>query len=63
MRILSAYSLNEMGILSPEEHFHSGHFGRLIAEIKSAKIYDDAKTDTADGGYICPMTLDNGYEK
>jgi hypothetical protein len=50
-------------ILSNEEHFRFGRFGRLIAQKNNILIYDSSKKDMLDGGYICPMTLNNGYDK
>jgi hypothetical protein len=47
-------------ILSPDKYLP---FGRLIARKNNVLIYDSSKKDTVDGGYVCPMTLNNGYEE
>ena len=49
----------------PGEHspFNYPPFGRLVARKDNVLIYDSSDKDTVEGGYLCPMTLRNGYEE
>jgi hypothetical protein len=52
-------------IFAPGKHssFNYPPFGRLVAQKNNVLIYDSSDKDTVEGGYLCPMTLDNGHEE
>jgi hypothetical protein len=52
-------------IYSPGKHssFNYPPFGRLVAQKNHVSIFDSSNKDTAEGGYTCPVVLNNGKEE